>query len=88
MNGAGARFFAAVRAAAAERLSADHPCTQALERAAGDGDPVLAAAAEDELRRLQPAVMTEIMGAAHKLLREDGAAILEQWPGRASGRPA
>lgn len=87
MNGAGQRFFAAVRAAVAERLSADHPCTQALERAAVDGDPALAAAAEDELRRLEPECMAEIMGAAHKLLREDPMAILEQWPGRASGRP-
>lgn len=77
----GQRLLAALAVAAAARLGPAHPCTLACERAAGDADPALVAAAQDELRQLEPGSAAELMAAAHRSMREDPAAILAQWRG-------
>ena len=86
MYGAGIRFFAAVRDVAVAMFGSDHPCTQALVRASQDGDPRAAAQAQDELGRLDPGQLAELMAGAHRILREDVATILERWPAPA-GQP-
>ena len=83
----GQRLLAALAAAAAARLGPAHPCTVACERAARDADPALVAAAQDELRRLEPGCADELLASAHQSLREDPAAILAQWRGPKSVAP-
>jgi hypothetical protein len=77
----GQRLLAVLAVVAAERLGPDHPCTLACERAARDADPALVAAAQDELRRLEPGYVADLMAGAHRSMREDPAAILAQWRG-------
>lgn len=86
MYGAGKRFFAAARDVAVPMLGSDHPCAQALVRAGQDGDPAAAAQAQDELGRLDPGQLTELMAGVHRILREDVTAILERWPAPAGRR--
>ena len=79
MNQAGIGFFAAVRDAARQKLGPAHPCTQALALASDGGDPATMAKAQDELGRLEPGELAELMAMAHRTLREDTAAILRHW---------
>lgn len=79
MNEAGIDFFSAVRDAARQQLGPDHPCTRALALASEGGDPATMAQAQDELGRLEPGELAELMASAHRTLREDPAAILRQW---------
>lgn len=77
----GQRLLAALTAAAATRLGPEHTCTLACARAAHDADPALVAAAQDELRCLDPRHAADLMADAHRRMREDPAAILAQWRG-------
>ena len=61
MNQAGIGFFAAVRDAARQKLGPAHPCTQALALASDGGDPATMAKAQDELGRLEPGELAELM---------------------------
>lgn len=79
MNQAGIGFFSAVRDAARQKLGPAHPCTQALALASDGGDPATMAKAQDELGRLEPGELAELMALAHRALREDTAAILQHW---------
>lgn len=74
------RFFLALREAVAELLGPEHPCALAA-RVAGDGEPAHAAVVQDELQRLDPEITAQLMERVHRALREDPAAILEQWRG-------
>lgn len=81
VGGVDERFFLALREAVAELLGSDHACALAAARAAGDGEPGHAAAVQDELQRLDPAITARLMERVHRALREDPAAILAQWRG-------
>lgn len=75
---AGRVVFAALRAAAAERLGAVHPCTQALAAAEGGGEAV---AAQSALLALADADRDAVMETAHRALRSDARAWLMFWGG-------
>lgn len=86
MNQAAIGFFSAVRDAARQQLGPAHPCTQALVLASDGGDPATMAQAQDELGRLEPGQLAELMALAHRSLREDPAAILQHWRAPAGRR--
>ena len=75
----GARFFAALARAAENHVDAGDPCIAALRHAGSRPDPAATVAAQEALDLLAPAVLNAIMSDAHRLLREDPAALLDAW---------
>lgn len=71
------RFLAALAQAAAVELGADHP----LARATTDGRDALLA--QEQLAALPEATRERLLAAAHRLMREDLAAIWSFLPGAA-----
>jgi hypothetical protein len=74
-------FLTTLRTLARERLSAEHPCTQALDKAVADDDATAARAARLALHDLPADVFEGLVADAHKAMREDPAAILALWRG-------
>ena len=77
-------FFTALRSLARQRLGAEHPCVQALDKAIADDDAAAARAARLALHDLPADVFDGLMADAHKAMREDPAAILALWRGNSS----
>lgn len=75
----GTRFFAALARAAENHLDAGDPCIAALRHAGNRPDLGATVAAQEALGLLAPAVLNAIMSDAHRLLREDPAALLDAW---------
>lgn len=75
------RFLTAIARAAREHLGAEHPLTLV----AGDTEagPRMAAGVQELLATLEDPVREQILGAAHRIMREDIAAIWDFLPGAA-----
>ena len=74
----GPQFLSALAAAAAPRLSPEHP----LLVACGEAD---LSRVREALDALAPAEADALLAQAHKLMREDEAGVLAQWrPARRS----
>lgn len=72
-------FLDALRRMAERRLGRGHPCCQAVEQAAREGDPGATQAAQKALDELPPDVLAALMADTHKALRGDPIAILARW---------
>ena len=80
-DGAGAMFFKALCQVAERRLGRGHPCLAAIAAAAESGNPDTTRAAQEALGALDPDVAAALMADAHKVLRENPAALLDAWRG-------
>ena len=75
----GTPLFGALEQQARASLGDDHPCTQALARAAESAEHADIENAQKHLSALAPGDMAELMESAHKALRENPAALLDLW---------
>jgi hypothetical protein len=74
-------LLATLRSLAGQKLATDHACTQLLDRALANDDPAAARDARRALHDLPADMFDALMADAHRILRQDPAAILALWRG-------
>lgn len=78
-----ARFLVAIGQAATSLLGRDHPLALAVEDVGNDPTPAKAGAAHDLLATLPGPEHDRVVAEAHRIMREDLAAIWAFLPGAA-----